>query len=555
MKTNSHGIQNYIDHLTKIDSENSIRKAKRLLASSPTGYGAVTRGSLVIGLTSIQKIEAQEASAFNKPKAVEDCLIAAPIICTSALPIEDNLNYAIKQSSSSTHDIVIIDDDMSFVGLVCFRTLLRIQKDYYSDQLAESTRSQYIQKEKVAHLSSTKSEYKRKIEQLIQSREDFIMRFGHEAKTPMTSIQGVLELIAETKLKGEQSQMVQSANACAKTLLRLIDSTIEYAHLEADKLELTETTYSPAEIIQTCIHRTATEAAEKGLAIELQSAVIPDYVIGDQKYFARAIENIIAKAIDHTQSGGIRISARKITRKKIHSLIIEITATGTNWNSLNSLNTELNPDRYDIGLIVSTGIIAKLKGSFTYEESEADGSCYRVEIPVKILSPKSAQQAHKDEQIKRLVEQATKSQREPQLRVLIIDDNKVNLDVAKRFLQLLSCEVHLAMSGSEGLQKLQETQFDCVFMDCRMPELTGYETTRLIRSGKAGDQNSSIFISAMTAQTSDHAREECYRSGMNFYVPKPVNKRSFEKALAACSKHNEQPIEMYAEASETKKEA
>jgi CheY-like chemotaxis protein len=117
------------------------------------------------------------------------------------------------------------------------------------------------------------------------------------------------------------------------------------------------------------------------------------------------------------------------------------------------------------------------------------------------------------------------------LNVLVIDDNPVNLAVAARLLQKMGCTVHTAKSGSEGIEKLREQPIKCVFMDCQMPNLSGFETTQLIRQGKAGRDKANVFISALTAYADVENKVLCYESGMNHFIAKPLRKKSFVKAL------------------------
>lgn len=117
------------------------------------------------------------------------------------------------------------------------------------------------------------------------------------------------------------------------------------------------------------------------------------------------------------------------------------------------------------------------------------------------------------------------------LKVLVIDDHPVNTMVAERLLQKLGCIVFTAGSGREGLAKLEKLTVDCVFMDCQMPVLSGFETTQLIRQGEAGRDKADVFIAALTAHTDVENKILCYEAGMNHFITKPLKKASFKEAL------------------------
>ena len=121
------------------------------------------------------------------------------------------------------------------------------------------------------------------------------------------------------------------------------------------------------------------------------------------------------------------------------------------------------------------------------------------------------------------------------LKVLIVDDNPINLNVAKLLLQAIGCEVYTANSGREGIETLRERSIVCVFMDCQMPELSGFETTQLIRQGEAGFDKSDVFISALTAYADIENKILCYESGMNHFISKPLRRKSLIKALDVLS--------------------
>lgn len=117
------------------------------------------------------------------------------------------------------------------------------------------------------------------------------------------------------------------------------------------------------------------------------------------------------------------------------------------------------------------------------------------------------------------------------LNVLIVDDNPINIRVAQLLLEKMGCMVYTASSGREGIEKLREESIGCVFMDCQMPELSGFETTQLIRQGEAGIDKTDVFISALTAYADVENKILCYESGMDHFIPKPLRKKSFIKAL------------------------
>lgn len=136
---------------------------------------------------------------------------------------------------------------------------------------------------------------------------------------------------------------------------------------------------------------------------------------------------------------------------------------------------------------------------------------------------------------------------ESSLRVLVVDDNPVNLEVAMRLLVKMGCTVFTAESGREGIEQLKKQGIECVFMDCQMPELSGFETTQLIRQGEAGAEKKDVFISALTAYADDENKILCYESGMNHFIPKPLRKASFIQALDVLQSGRQPNLSAYRE--------
>ena len=118
---------------------------------------------------------------------------------------------------------------------------------------------------------------------------------------------------------------------------------------------------------------------------------------------------------------------------------------------------------------------------------------------------------------------------------MIVEDNKVNQEVAHRYMERLSYQPILSNNGRDAIQKLRERSFDLILMNCQMPKMDGYEATRRIRSGEAGSENKNIYIVAMTANAMKGDRQKCMEAGMNGYLSKPMKIPELQKALENCA--------------------
>jgi len=548
----------FIDHESAIQSDSSITEGINYFNKNKHHYAAVLNGSKVMGLTSPQALALQR-DASNK--ASNYCLIPHPTICCTRVSTEENINYALGRSDDKLlEDIILVDESMDFIGLINAKTFIRIQKRYYSHKRKQSKSQLDEQTETINNLQNDLKitvgkleENQQMIVKMQAMRTAFIARFSHEARTSMTSIQGMLDLLKGTQMADDQKQMIHTANTSTHTLLRLIQSTQDFAHIETDSIQLSEKTFSPIKTLHECLRATKAEATEKGLTLELEHHEIPEYIIGDEQRFQQVIENLIGKSIDQTTKGGVHILATEIQHGTRLILKVEIKDTSSGLETCTTDQLFYTSSRRstasisDIGSLVSERLIHKLGGTLNCSYEEGQGNRFVIELPMNVLSPLAKTMADgTSTQIfvpptgERLLAEAKTA-----LTVLIIDDNSINLDVARQFLTKLGCKVYLASSGKEGIETLRTHPIDCIFLDCRMPSLSGYDTAKLIRDGEAGKGKANVFISAMTAQISNKARQECFDAGMNYFIPKPVSKRSFENAIKASRNESDKPVSLF----------
>ncbi|MFQ3241051.1 MAG: CheY-like chemotaxis protein [Lentimonas sp.] len=322
-----------------------------------------------------------------------------------------------------------------------------------------------------------------------------------------------------------------------------MSSTLDYTRIETDRLYLTETVFSPLKAIKQCIEAAKEETIEKDLMLQLDYQGISPYVLGDERCFTLVIENLIDRALDQTSVGGIRITVSQHAMRRKTILHLEIRDSGSGWSLAESQNlfelqnkpaTETQIP--DLGTLISERIITKMGGRLQCTHEEDQGSLVTLDLPFKIPaeSPKSEEPPKTEEPPKSEASKARQqTTADPQIQLLVVDDKRINLEIVTRHLATLNCKTHSASNGMEALKKLRTLQIDYIFMECRMSELSGFETTELIRAGECGKHNENIFITGMAAQLSDSVRKNGTAAGMNHFIAKPVNQDSIEVALSA----------------------
>lgn len=543
METESINPRIYVDHTSAIQASATINEAKAYFQQADTAFAAILNKNKVLGLASRDTVLASQTNTRH----ARDCISAHAVVFSIQDPIESFIQRALKRPENHLlDDIILVDESSHFLGLISQRSFNKIQRSYHDKHVDLLESALDSKKRKIDDLENDLklaerqlSENREMVRRIKGMRSDFICKFSHEARTPITSIQSMLDSLAKSGLHAEQQQLIDSANASAHILLRLISSTLDYTQIEIDSLQLAETAFSPLQAIGKCLEEAKEEAIEKDLTLQLDHEGISETVLGDERRFSLIVENLIDRALDQTSTGGIRITVNQhaMRGKIILRLEIHYSGMGVSLVEAQDLfepqnNTATDTHISDIGALVSERIASKMGGRVRYRHEEDHGSLITLDLPFKIPSTKP--------ETKTLPE--PEKRQDSQIQVLIVDDNRINVEVAKRFLMKLNCKTHTALSGMKALKILKAQQIDCVFMDCHMPELSGFETTELIRTGECGKHNENIFISSMTAHTSEKARSDCTASGMNHFLAKPVNRSAFEEALAAWRDHQNKDV-------------
>jgi CheY-like chemotaxis protein/signal transduction histidine kinase len=554
MHFNKLKLCNYIDHSISVEQGDSADNALRLLKSMGLRSIAIVNQGNLIGLASKESLSKRLLEEGPSQAKAVDCLLTDTLKLSFNSPILKCIDQALSRPPQTAQDdIAVVDESNKFFGITSPITLFRLQNSFL--RALEDTQTTPTARLGAGSLPPSapneKAEQKDEFEQL---RTTFISRFTYEAITPMNSIKGVLDLLGDSNVKPEHKQMIQSAFVCTKTLLRLVQNTLEYTKIQNGQINLSENSFSPRYAIENALSSLKPEAQEKGITLQLKDQDLPDHIFSDEARFTLILKNIIGRSIENSIIGGILIKAS--TDSESSNLKIDIThpglALGQTAESIYGLTPIVPEETSDIATMVSQSILTKMGGSLTYDQTTETGEHFIIKLPLRTHeSYKTEGQAtqpifkalpslppsNEKKNRKNLTPVTPKNKPKPnenKIEVLVVDDNPVNIQVAKCFLRNLNCTVHTAMSGKEGIEALKRhPSIECVFMDCLMPKLSGFETTQMIRQGAAGEEKSDIFISAMTASTNEENKVLCYEAGMNHFMPKPVSLKSFSKALNA----------------------
>ena len=373
-----------------------------------------------------------------------------------------------------------------------------------------------------------------------RAKSDFLASMSHEIRTPLNAVLGMDELIIRETESGkdvDQSfigrirEYAENIKDAGQVLLSVINDILDLTKIESGKMEIKPVPYRLSSLINDVDTMIRVRAEQKGLAyIQKTDSAIPDCLIGDELRIRQIMINLLNNAVKYTDSGKVEmeVSMKNLTESGL-SLCICVKDSGIGIRSedlprifgdFQRLDEEHNHkiEGTGLGLSIVKRMITLMDGEINVNSKYGEGSVFTAVIPQKINTQPGAQ-TPADEKYKKLGEAIT--YHTPDCQYLVVDDNKLNLLVAKRFLDGLNGNIETARSGEEALQKMTKKKYDLIFMDHMMPDLDGIQTYEM--SLKDPDNlNIDTPMIMMTANALSGVREEYLSKGFADYISKPV---------------------------------
>lgn len=380
-------------------------------------------------------------------------------------------------------------------------------------------------------------EAKQEAESANRSKSAFLANMSHEIRTPMNAILGFSELALKKDDPASVREYVQDIKNSCLNLLAVINDILDISKLDSGKAELSCSNYRSAALLQEVYHIIDIQARKKGLLFEMNAdSGIPNELYGDKTRVRGILINILSNAVKYTEQGSVIFNVR-MTAKDDDFVTLEFSVKDTGiglkkssmehlFDSFSRFDAQRNSniEGTGLGLAIVNGYVKLMGGTIDVDSVYGQGSTFTVTLSQKIVDnaplslTNSAMQESNDLNIDEITIKDT--------RVLVTDDNHINLKVIKNTLEYYGLEVDTAASGAEAIQLCEQNVYDLIFMDQMMPVMDGIETMKHLREIKV-----SAKIIALTANAILGVRDELLEKGFDEYLSKPIQFRELDKIL------------------------
>jgi len=364
-----------------------------------------------------------------------------------------------------------------------------------------------------------------------EAKTDFLSNMSHEIRTPLNAIVGFSQSLAEdSTMSPSAKEKAQDILMASDNLLEIVNGVLDISKIEANKLEIVNTEYDFHKVFDELVLLTKSRIGEKPIEFRVElDPSIPDVLYGDYVRLKQIILNLLTNASKYTKEGFIEFKVSTIQSGKACRLIISVqdSGIGIRQDKINKLfqkferldlEKNITIEGTGLGLAITKRLVELMHGKIVVQSVYGEGSKFTVAIDQKIVAEHASKTAERPEEALHVSGK----------KVLLVDDNKLNLKVASMLLAKYELQVVQVLSGFESLDLvLAGEKYDLILLDDMMPKMSGVETLQKLK----GIEGFSMPVVVLTANAISGMREKYLKDGFSDYLAKPIDKSELEKVI------------------------
>ncbi|MCR5387814.1 MAG: response regulator, partial [Lachnospiraceae bacterium] len=376
-----------------------------------------------------------------------------------------------------------------------------------------------------------------------ESKSKFLANMSHEIRTPLNAILGMDEMILREEKDQDILEYARNIRSSGDTLLKIINDILDFSKIESGKLTINPYNYDISSTICNADTMFKMKAEEKGLSfITDADPDLPKTLYGDEMRISQIIINLLNNAIKYTEKGkvGFEIGFKPGENEKQILLCITVKDSGIGIKDEDmaklfaefqrlDLKKNRNIEGTGLGLAITSRLVQEMGGTINVESTYGNGSIFSVEIPQTVIDSKPML-TFKTKALKSDAEHYEPKFIAPDVKILAVDDNKVNLVVLCKLLKRTEVQITQAMSGKTALSFMEKESFDIVLLDHMMPEMDGIETLHRAKEIDRQTGHNPVYV-ALTANAITGAGDMYMKEGFDAYITKPIDVKKLEETL------------------------